>query len=128
MTHAVLNEHELVGVNRRKENLLLTMQTAYTLFWLGLFASVLLVIKLDFDYQSQREARADSMLERYKEAIAAQPYDIENMSDNIPNLYSLNRIYSLYLEPKPWYTLPFMPSSSIMRDVQTATSVNCNAY
>jgi type VI secretion system protein ImpL len=120
MTHAVLNEHDLVGVNRRKENLLLTMQTAYTLFWLGLFASVLLVIKLDFDYQSQREARADSMLERYKESIAAQPYDIENMSDNIPNLYSLNRIYSLYLEPKPWYTLSIMPSSSIMKDVQAA--------
>ncbi|MER2497916.1 type VI secretion system membrane subunit TssM [Vibrio neptunius] len=120
VSHTIINEHDLVGVNRRKENILLAMQTAYTLFWLGLFVSVLLVIKLDFDYQSQREARADNMVERYKEAIAAQPYDIENMSDNIPNLYSLNRIYSLYLEPKPWYTLPFMPSSSIMSEVQNA--------
>ncbi|WP_076589314.1 type VI secretion system membrane subunit TssM [Vibrio ostreicida] len=120
MTHTIINENELVGVNRRKENMLLMMQTAYTLFWLGLFASVLIVIKLDFDYQSEREARADSMLERYKEAIAAQPYDIENMSNNIPNLYSLNRIYSLYLEPKPWYTFSLMPSSSIVQDVQKA--------
>ena len=71
MTHTILNERELVGVNRRKENLLLTMQVAYTLFWLSLFAFVLIDIKLDFDYQSKLEAEADTMLERYKEAISA---------------------------------------------------------
>ncbi|WP_341661467.1 type VI secretion system membrane subunit TssM [Vibrio sp.] len=120
MTHTILNEHELVGVNRRKENLLLTMQTAYTLFWLSLFAFVLIDIKLDFDYQSKLEAEADSMLERYKEAISAQPYNIENMADNIPNLYSLNRIYALYREPKPWYSFSFMPTSSIVNDVESA--------
>ncbi|RSD31443.1 type VI secretion system membrane subunit TssM [Vibrio pectenicida] len=120
MTHTIINEHELVGVNRRKENLLLAMQTAYTLFWLSLFSFVLIDIKLDFDYQSKIETKADSMLERYKEAISAQPYNIESMADNIPNLYSLNRIYTLYLEPKPWYTLPFMPTSSIVHDVRTA--------
>ncbi|GLT17789.1 secretion protein [Vibrio zhanjiangensis] len=120
MTHTIINEHELVGVNRRKENMLLTMQTAYTLFWLGLFAFVLIDIKLDFDYQSKLEADADTMLERYKEAISAQPYNIENMADNIPNLYSLNRIYALYKEPKPWYSLPIMPTSSIFYHVKSA--------
>ncbi|MCZ4294588.1 type VI secretion system membrane subunit TssM [Vibrio sinaloensis] len=120
MNHVVLNENALVGVNRRRENTLLFWQTAYTVFCAALLITVLAVIKLDFDYQSAREARADNMLERYKEAIAASPYDIENMADNIPNLYSLNRIYALYLEPKPWYTLPFMPSSSIMDEVEAA--------
>lgn len=120
MNHVVLNENALVGVNRRRENTLLFWQTAYTAFCAALLITVLTVIKLDFDYQSAREARADNMLERYKEAIAASPYDIENMADNIPNLYSLNRIYALYLEPKPWYTLPFMPSSSIMDEVEAA--------
>ncbi|TMX36769.1 type VI secretion system membrane subunit TssM [Vibrio sp. Hep-1b-8] len=120
MNHVVLNENALVGVNRRRENSLLFWQTAYTVFCAALLITVLAVIKLDFDYQSAREARADNMLERYKEAIAASPYDIENMADNIPNLYSLNRIYALYLEPKPWYTLPFMPSSSIMDEVEAA--------
>ncbi|MCW8332982.1 type VI secretion system membrane subunit TssM [Vibrio paucivorans] len=120
MSHVVLNEHELVGVNKRKENSLLFAQVGYTFAWVGLFAATLAVLKLDFDYQSQREARADAMLERYKEAISASPYDIENMAGNIPNLYSLHTIYSLYLEPDPWYTLPFMPSSSIKTDVEEA--------
>ncbi|MCG9748984.1 type VI secretion system membrane subunit TssM [Vibrio brasiliensis] len=120
MNHVVLNENTLVGVNRRKENMLLFWQGAYTVFCVALLVTVLAVIKLDFDYQSAREARADNMLERYKEAIAASPYDIENMADNIPNLYSLNRIYALYLEPAPWYTLSFMPSSSIMDEVEAA--------
>lgn len=120
MNHVILNEHELVGVNRRKENMLLFWQGAYTLCCAALLIAVLTIIKLDFDYQNNRETRADNMLERYKEAIAASPYDIENMADNIPNLYSLNRIYALYLQPDPWYTLPFMPSSSIKQQVEAA--------
>ncbi|KJY83398.1 type VI secretion protein IcmF [Vibrio galatheae] len=120
MSHVVLNENALVGVNRRKENMLLFWQGAYTAACVVLLVSVLAIIKLDFDYQNARETRADNMLERYKEAISASPYDIENMADNIPNLYSLNRIYALYLQPDPWYTLPFMPSSSIKQEVETA--------
>ncbi|NOI25099.1 type VI secretion system membrane subunit TssM [Vibrio mediterranei] len=120
INHVVLNESFLVGVNRRKENMLLFWQGAYTVFCIALLITVFAVIKLDFDYQSTREAQADSMLEHYKEAIAASPYDIENMADNIPNLYSLNRIYALYLEQAPWYTLSFMPSSSIMDEVKAA--------
>ncbi|NOH23195.1 type VI secretion system membrane subunit TssM [Vibrio europaeus] len=120
MNHVVLNENELVGVNRRKENMLIFWQGAYTVFCAVLLIAILAIIKLDFDYQNARETRADNMLERYKEAIAASPYDIENMADNIPNLYSLNRIYALYLQPDPWYTLPFMPSSSIKKEVEAA--------
>ncbi|KLN65809.1 type VI secretion system membrane subunit TssM [Vibrio sp. VPAP30] len=120
MNHVVLNENELVGVNRRKENMLIFWQGAYTVFCAAFLITLLAVIKLDFDYQNARETRADNMLERYKEAIAASPYDIENMADNIPNLYSLNRIYALYLEPDPWYTLSFMPSSSIKKVVEAA--------
>ncbi|EGA70439.1 hypothetical protein VISI1226_00200 [Vibrio sinaloensis DSM 21326] len=120
MNHVVLNENTLVGVNRKKENMLLFWQGAYTLACFGLLLFVLAVIKLDFDYQSARETKADAMLERYKEAISASPYDIENMGDNIPNLYSLNRIYALYLKPDPWYTLSFMPSSSIRSEVEAA--------
>ena len=120
MSHVVLNEHELVGVNKRKENTLLFNQIAFTTAWVTLLATVLLVIKFDFDYQSQRENRADSMLERYKEAISASPYDIENMADNIPNLYSLQRIYHLYNQSEPWYSLPFMPDPSIKVEVEQA--------
>ncbi|MBW3696940.1 type VI secretion system membrane subunit TssM [Vibrio sp. T187] len=120
MTHVILNEHELVGVNKRKENTLLFNQIAFTTAWVGLLATALLVIKFDFDFQSQRENRADNMLERYKEAISASPYDIENMADNIPNLYSLQRIYSLYNQPEPWYTLPFMPNPSIKPEIEQA--------
>jgi len=120
MSHVILNEHELVGVNRRKENLLLIWQGAYTVFCALTLVAILAVLKFDFDYQNARETRADNMLEHYKEAIAASPYDIENMADNIPNLYSLNRIYALYLRPDPWYTLPFMPSSTIKQEVENA--------
>ncbi|RTZ14492.1 type VI secretion system membrane subunit TssM [Vibrio aquaticus] len=120
MSHVVLNEHELVGVNRRKENMLLFWQGAYTIFCAVTLVAILTILKLDFDYQNAREARADSMLEHYKESVSAAPYDIENMGENIPNLYSLNRIYSLYLRPDPWYTLPFMPSSSIKQEVEDA--------
>ncbi|MGD8170399.1 type VI secretion system membrane subunit TssM [Vibrio sp. TRT 21S02] len=120
MSHVVLNEHTLVGVNKRKQNFLFFAQTAYTFTWLAILGFVLAVIKFDFDYQNLREARADNMLERYKEAIAAAPYDIENMADNIPNLYSLHKIYALYLQPEPWYSLPFFPSSSIKQEVEQA--------
>ncbi|NOH80018.1 type VI secretion system membrane subunit TssM [Vibrio sp. RE86] len=120
MSHVILNENALVGVNRRKENMLLFWQGAYTVFCAFVLVATLTIIKLDFDYQNAREARADNMLERYKEAIAATPYDIENMADNIPNLYSLHQIYALYLRPDPWYTLPFMPSSSIKEEVEAA--------
>ena len=51
--------------------------------------------------------RADDMLDKYKEAISATPYDIESMGENIPNLYTLNRIYNLYQQPDPWYTTLF---------------------
>ena len=120
MSHVILNEQQLVGVNRRKENMLWLSQSAYTVFWLALFGFVLLVIKLDFDYQSQREARADNMLESYKEAIAASPYNVENMADNIPNLYALHSIYALYKQPEPWFNLPFLPSATIKPAVEQA--------
>ncbi|WP_086774601.1 type VI secretion system membrane subunit TssM [Vibrio coralliirubri] len=120
MTHVILSEHELVGVNKRKENTLLVNQVVFTLSWIALLAAVLLVIKFDFDFQNQRETRADIMLERYKEAISASPYDIENMADNIPNLFSLQRIYNLYKQPEPWYSLPFMPNPSIKEEVEEA--------
>lgn len=120
MTHVILSEHELVGVNKRKENALLVNQVIFTLSWASLLTAVLLVIKFDFDFQNQREAEADVMLERYKEAISASPYDIENMAENIPNLFSLQRIYNLYNEPEPWYTLPFMPNSSIKGEIEKA--------
>ncbi|MGF1743050.1 type VI secretion system membrane subunit TssM [Vibrio profundum] len=120
MTHVVLNEHELSGVNKRKENTLLFSQTVYTLAWLLLLIGTLAMIKLDFDYQNAREARADTMLERYKESISASPYDIENLSENIPNLYSLHRIYSLYTKPDPWYALPFVLGPSIKSEVEKA--------
>ncbi|WP_394251186.1 type VI secretion system membrane subunit TssM [Vibrio profundi] len=120
MNHVILGEHELVGVNRRKENTLLVNQILFTLSWVSLLAAVLLVVKFDFDFQGQREARADAMLERYKEAISASPYDIENMADNIPNLFSLQRIYDLYNQPEPWYSLPFMPNPSIKAEIETA--------
>ncbi|MCW8344594.1 type VI secretion system membrane subunit TssM [Vibrio sp. ZSDZ65] len=120
MTHVLLPEQLLVGVNRKKENWLLTLQAGYTLACLGLLLTTLTIIKLDFDFQSHREARADTLLERYKEAIAASPYDIENLADNVPNLYSLHNIYQLYHQAEPWYVLPFMPSSSIKNEVETA--------
>ncbi|MGF1756302.1 type VI secretion system protein, partial [Vibrio makurazakiensis] len=120
MSHVILTEQSLVGVNKRKENTLLFNQIAFTTAWVGLLVAVLLVIKFDFDYQSQRENRADAMLERYKEAISASPYDIENMADNIPNLYSLQRIYNLYNQPEPWYRLPFMPNPSIKPEIEQA--------
>ncbi|MDN3683343.1 type VI secretion protein IcmF/TssM N-terminal domain-containing protein [Vibrio sinaloensis] len=121
MNHVVLNENTLVGVNRKKRKHA-TFSGKVRIHWrvFGLLLFVLAVIKLDFDYQSARETKADAMLERYKEAISASPYDIENMGDNIPNLYSLNRIYALYLKPDPWYTLSFMPSSSIRSEVEAA--------
>ena len=117
MHQVVLNESQLVGVNQRKENMLLFWQGAYTFVCITLLISVLSIIKLDFDYQSERETKADDMLDKYKEAISATPYDIENMGENIPNLYTLNRIYNLYKQPEPWYTLPFLPSSSIKPEV-----------
>ncbi|MCK6265149.1 type VI secretion system membrane subunit TssM [Vibrio sp. ZSDE26] len=120
MTHVVLNEQELVGVNKRRENTLLLAQTFYSLFWAGILVATLTLIKFNFDDQSQRELRADQLLERYKEAISASPYDIENMADNVPNLYSLYRIYALYTEPKPWYSLPFLPNPSIKEEVESA--------
>ncbi|MGF1747914.1 type VI secretion system membrane subunit TssM [Vibrio cionasavignyae] len=120
MTHVLLPEHRLVGVNRKKENRLITLQTVYTLSCLGLLIATLAVIKFDFDFQSHREARADALLERYKEAITASPYDIENLADNVPNLYSLHKVYQLYQQPEPWYVLPFMPSSSIKTEVEAA--------
>lgn len=120
MNQVILSEHQIVGVNKRKENGLLFGQVAYTTVCALILLATLIVIKLDFDYQSERETRADNMLERYKEAIAAAPYDIENMADNIPNLYSLHSIYALYLKPEPWYTLSFMPSSSIKHEVEAA--------
>uniref|UniRef100_UPI0015B614E2 hypothetical protein n=1 Tax=Pseudomonas sp. Kh7 TaxID=2093743 RepID=UPI0015B614E2 len=85
----------LVGVNKNKENWLLTMQTTYTLLCALLLIAILAIINFDFDFQSQREARADALLERYKEAITASPYDVENLADNIPNLYSRRKIYEL---------------------------------
>ncbi|OIQ26211.1 type VI secretion system membrane subunit TssM [uncultured Vibrio sp.] len=120
MTHVVLNEQEIVGVNKRKENTMLVAQTVYSLFGAALLAATLILIKLNFDHQSQRELKADRLLERYKEAISAAPYDIENMADNIPNLYSLYRIHALYLEPKPWYSLPFLPNPTIEKQVKQA--------
>ncbi|MEZ9233526.1 type VI secretion system membrane subunit TssM [Vibrio amylolyticus] len=120
MTHVVLNEQEIVGVNKRKENTMFFAQTLYSLFGAVLLATTLILIKLNFDDQSQKELRADKQLERYKEAISAAPYDIENMADNIPNLYSLYRIHALYLEPKPWYSLPFLPNPTIETQVRQA--------
>lgn len=120
MTHVILNERDLVGVNRRKERMLLLGQVIYALTWLGLLISTLIIIKLDFDYQSHKELLAAQMLDDYKGAIASNPYNIENMSDNIPNLYSLSRIYSLYEEPSPWYSLSFISSSSIKKEVERA--------
>lgn len=120
MTHVVLNEHELVGTNKRKESFLWLSQIAYTSTWIVILGVVMAVIKFDFDYQSAREARADRMLENYKEAISASPYDIENMVDNIPNLYAMRSIYSLYTQPEPWFSLSFLPDSSIKLDVEKA--------
>jgi len=120
ISHVIINEHEIVGVNKRKENSLLFTQVAFTLSWIALLAVTLTILKLDFDHQNWRETRADALLERYKEAVSASPYDIENMADNIPNLYSLHSIYALYLKPDPWYTLSFMPSSNIKTHVQDA--------
>jgi len=120
MTHVVLGEHQLVGVNKRKENTLMVSQLSYGLAWVILLGAVLTAIKLDFDYQSSREARADRMLERYKEAISAAPYDLENMAENIPNLYSMRAIYELYLKPEPWYSLSFLPDPNIKKDVAKA--------
>ncbi|MGR5295721.1 type VI secretion system membrane subunit TssM [Vibrio mediterranei] len=120
MTHALIPEQMLVGVNKKKENWLLTMQTTYTLLCALLLIAILAIIKFDFDFQSQREARADALLERYKEAITASPYDVENLADNIPNLYSLRKIYELYNKPEPWYVLPFMPSYTIKPEVEVA--------
>ena len=120
MHQVILNESRLVGVNQRKENMLLFWQGAYTFVCLAFLVSVLGIIKLDFDYQSEREMKADDMLDTYKEAISATPYDIENMGKNIPNLYTLKRIYNLYQQPDPWYTLPFLPSSSIKPEVVKA--------
>ncbi|WP_447400703.1 type VI secretion system membrane subunit TssM [Vibrio harveyi] len=120
MSHVVLNENTLVGVNRHKENWLWFSQTAYTLIWLGLLIGTLTILKLDFDYQTNREAKADGMLERYKEAIAAQPYSKEDLVGNIPNLYTIHRIYALYQEPEPWYTLPFLPNATIKPEVEAA--------
>ena len=48
---------------------------------------MLIDIKLDFDYKL--EAEADTMLERYKEAISAQPPQYENMADNIQPIFSI---------------------------------------
>ncbi len=120
MTHVILSEHELVGINKRKESLLWLSQIAYTSSWVLILGLVMAVIKFDFDYQSNREAQADRMLENYKEAISASPYDIENMVDNIPNLYSIRAIYSLYTQPEPWFSLSFLPDSSIKLDVEKA--------
>lgn len=120
MSHVVLNEHELTGVNKRKENTLILSQVFYTVFWVLLLVGVLATIKLDFDFQSQRDSRADMMLERYKEAIAASPYDIENLEENIPNLYSLYRIYDLYRQPEPWYAVPLVLGPSIKKEVANA--------
>ncbi|MCL9783164.1 type VI secretion system membrane subunit TssM [Vibrio sp. S4M6] len=120
MSHVVLNEHEIAGVNKRKENILILSQVSFTLFWVLLLAGVLMTIKLDFDFQSRRDSRADTMLERYKESISASPYDIENLEENIPNLYSLYRIYDLYRQPLPWYAVPIILGPSIKKEVEHA--------
>ncbi|MDA9556428.1 type VI secretion system membrane subunit TssM [Vibrio sp.] len=125
-TQVFLQERDIVGVNRRKENFLWFTQLSYTCLLFALLVSTIAVIKLDFNYQSEREERAHTLLDRYKEDIANAPYDIENMSDNIPKLYSLQRIYNLYLQDDPWYILPFMPRSTIKDQVESAYLAELN--
>lgn len=120
MSHVILNENALVGVNKKKENGLWAMQTAYTLIWVALLVGTLTLLKLDFDYQTAREEQADTMLERYKEAIAAQPYQEDDLAANIPNLYTMHQIYALYNKPEPWYSLSILPTATIRPQVEAA--------
>ncbi len=120
ISHVILHENHLVGVNKPRENRLLLTQSAYAACCCLLLAGVVSMIKFNFDDQSRIERRADILLERYKEAIAATPYNLENMAENIPNLYSMYEIYQLYQQPKPWYAVIWIPSPSIKQEVANA--------
>ncbi|WP_434340035.1 type VI secretion system membrane subunit TssM [Motilimonas cestriensis] len=120
MGNVILPEQALVGVNKQKENTRMLTQGAYITCCALLFIGLLTVLKFNFDFQSMREERADLLLERYKEAIAAAPYDLENMAENLPNLYSLYQIYDLYQQPEPWFSKLPLPSPSIKQQVEDA--------
>ncbi len=51
MTHVLIPEHTLVGVNKKKENWLLTLQTSYTLLCALLLIAIVTIIKLDLTFK-----------------------------------------------------------------------------
>ena len=120
MSQVILREKDLAGVNNQKESMLRFAQAAYVLLCAILSVSSLTIVKLNIDYIEVRDRQANKLLAQYKEAVQASPYRLDNVSENISNLYYLSRIYRLYHKPDPWYWLEFMSDKDTEEEIKTA--------
>ncbi|UJF17214.1 type VI secretion system membrane subunit TssM [Vibrio sp. SS-MA-C1-2] len=115
----IVNEFQLVGVNRKKE---LKFRSYKFLFFTGLvsfFVCLALLFKVNYDYQQNMDSRALASLEKYKINLQSNKINPDDLSSPVFSLYELREIKDYYHPNNhPWYIVNFIPNSSIQDQVE----------
>lgn len=113
-------EYGLASINKNRKRLFWGFQISYALVILSLIASVVVLLKVNFDYYQPLNAQTLIKLNKYKEQVRKQPYDLEELASNIANLAQMRSIYLDYIKPTPFYISNFIPTPALTRSVKQA--------
>lgn len=117
---AIRPEASLAGINRARRRMFWLSQSSYiTLLVIVLVGSIGL-LKLNFDFYSERNQQVTGMLEDYEEQIRTRAFDIDDLATNVENLHQLRRIYHSYKDDTPFYVADIIPNPSIAASVDQA--------
>lgn len=113
-------ESGLATINKNRKRLFWGFQISYALVILSLITSVVVLLKVNFDYYQPLNAQTLIKLNKYQEQVRQQPYDIEELAGNIHNLAQIRSIYLDYIKPTPFYISDLIPNPALTRSVTQA--------
>lgn len=120
MSRGILPEASLVGVNRRREGVYMSLRVICTGGLAAVFVLFLWLLKANFDYYQAVDRQAVAQLDNYKQAMQASNSTPDDLAASTLNLSGLREIRQIYEQPTPWYVLSWLPNPSIGNAVDTA--------
>ena len=120
LSHSLLPEKAIVGVNRYRENSYSLMKLLFVTGVVAVFAACLWLFKANYDFYQGMERQATQQLTAYKRQLVNNKDQSDELAGPIRDLTELRSIRDMFHQPKPWYALDFLPNPSIQQAVDQA--------